>query len=85
MVDASILEEIATFVTSALSQVQGSSDTGRRSLSHPADRKTDASTLATSAPASKRVRLSTDADEPAHAALSGHNYSQKYTKRSLTS
>lgn len=73
MVDISILEEILTFLGSIMAHISASD---KRSPLHPADRKSE-STLASV----KRQRHSNDPDEPAHPALSGHDYSQKFVLR----
>lgn len=72
MVDSTILDELSTFLTNVLSQTSGK-DTGKKS---PVDRKPDSNSSA--AGSSKRPRHSTEPDDGNHAALSGHNYSQKY-------
>ena len=70
MVDAYILEEVATFLTTVLTQNQNSS--GRKS---PVERKQDSNP--SPAVLAKRLRQSLEADESLHPALSGHNYSQR--------
>lgn len=72
MVDACILEEIATFFSSVLSQTQHTPASGKKS---PVERKSDGTPL--SAGTTKRPRHSVDPDDSALAALSGHNYSQR--------
>lgn len=71
MVDACILEEIATFFSSVLTQTHAP-PSGKKS---PIERKVDGTPI--SSGSLKRPRHSADPDESALAALSGHNYSQR--------
>lgn len=69
--DACILEEISTFFTTVLTQA-AAVISGKKS---PLERKSDGTSFIGGS--TKKPRHTVDAEDSAHPALSGHNYSQR--------